>query len=72
MATVEGVLKISDGVLSDHSGSVEALCPGDQGSSVDGGLEDGEREGESELKLSVSTDCDLVLIHYYKSNGQCQ
>lgn len=63
MATVEGVLEISDGVLSDHSGGVEALCPGDQRSSVDGGLEDREGEGESELELGVSTDCDLVFIH---------
>lgn len=64
MTTVEGILEIGDGVLADHSGSVEALCPGDEGSSVDGGLKDGEGEGESELELSVSTDYDLVLIHY--------
>lgn len=56
VATVEGILEISDRVLSDHSGGVEALCPGDQGSSVDRGLEDREGEGESELELSVSTD----------------
>jgi hypothetical protein len=64
VATVEGILKISDRILADHSRGVEALCPGDKGSPVDGCLEDREGEGESELELSVSTDRDLVFIHY--------
>jgi len=63
MATIKGILEISNGVLSYHAGSVEALSPWDQGTTIDGGLEDREGECEAELELGIATDRNLMLVH---------
>ena len=63
MTSGEGILQEGDGVLANHASSAESFCPFDEFSSIDGGLQNGEREGKAKLDQGPGADLDLVLIH---------